>query len=74
MGRVSVAALGALPPPGVNVCYVLGCGEATYNGYSNNMARRLRQHNGELVGGARATSGRGPWRVVAVVTSPLAVV
>ena len=26
--------------------------------------------NGELVGGARATSGRGPWRVVAVVTSP----
>ena len=70
MGRVDVKPLSSVPAPGVDVCYVLGCGQHTYNGYTNNMARRLRQHNGELVGGARATSVRGPWEVVAVVTSP----
>lgn len=33
----------------------------TYNGSTNNLKRRLRQHNGEIKGGAKATQGKGPW-------------
>lgn len=42
------------------VCYLLrGVGTAhTYIGITNNLPRRLRQHNGELVGGAKRTRGR----------------
>lgn len=36
----------------------------TYVGVTTDVARRLRQHNGELAGGARFTRGRGPWRLV----------
>lgn len=39
---------------------------STYNGSTNNLVRRLRQHNGELVGGAKATRGKGPWIFIAV--------
>jgi predicted GIY-YIG superfamily endonuclease len=38
--------------------------KCTYIGMTNNMARRLRQHNGEIVGGARYTTlkrGEGSW-------------
>ena len=38
--------------------------KCTYIGMTNNMTRRLRQHNGEIVGGARYTSlkrGEGSW-------------
>lgn len=49
-------------------CYVITNGKRTYNGFTNNLLRRLRQHNGELIGGARATSGKGPWRYVCVLT------
>ena len=38
----------------------------TYNGSTNNLIRRLRQHNGEIVGGAKATKGKGPWKFVAI--------
>lgn len=36
----------------------------TYIGYTTSMKKRLRQHNGELVGGAKATKYGRPWRVV----------
>lgn len=39
---------------------------STYNGSTNNLVRRLRQHNGEITGGARATRGKGPWVYLAV--------
>lgn len=40
----------------------------TYVGKTNNLHRRLRQHNGELAGGAKATRGRGPWTLAWHVT------
>ena len=42
-------------------------GRRTYNGYTTNFVRRLRQHNGDIQGGARSTRGRGPWRFLAIV-------
>jgi len=41
----------------------------TYNGSTNNPKRRLRQHNEEIVGGARYTHGRGGgWEIYALLT------
>lgn len=41
----------------------------TYNGSTNNPKRRLRQHNEEIVGGARYTHGRGGgWEIYALMT------
>lgn len=58
------------------VCYVIehvGCG-ATYVGVSPDPVRRLRQHNGEIKGGAKYTTsrprganGEGCWRHVCLV-------
>lgn len=31
---------------------------------TNQLSRRLRQHNGEIKGGARATRGHRPWQMV----------
>jgi predicted GIY-YIG superfamily endonuclease len=38
----------------------------TYVGMSNDVPRRLRQHNGELVGGAKYTKSGRPWELVMV--------
>lgn len=40
----------------------------TYVGYSSNPFHRLRQHNGEITGGAKRTKTGGPWRIVCIVS------
>jgi len=48
-------------------CYCLvGKTGKTYVGFSVNVDRRLRQHNGEIKGGAKATRG-GEWTRVCTV-------
>jgi structure-specific endonuclease subunit SLX1 len=55
------------------LCYLLvselpGYTNKTYVGSTNNLGRRIRQHNGELKsGGAKYTSKYRPWRIVATV-------
>lgn len=53
------------------ICYLLTCNRQrrTYIGMTNNFTRRIRQHNGELAGGARATSNpyNRPWTLAATV-------
>lgn len=48
--------------------YLLRSGERTYVGATKCLPRRLRQHNGEIGGGARQTSRTGPWVVACTVT------
>ena len=56
-------------------CYFLGQPNnwqgQTYNGYTVDLKRRLRQHNGEIKGGAHATTkkGKDSWVFIAVLTS-----
>lgn len=41
--------------------YILECNDGTlYCGITNNLARRLQQHNGEIPGGAKYTAQRRP--------------
>lgn len=55
-------------------CYILRnknpkYSHLTYNGSTNNPKRRLRQHNEEIVGGARYTHGRGGgWEIYALLS------
>ena len=50
------------------ICYILKCDNWTYNGCTNNFTRRIRQHNGEIKGGAKCTSRRGPWEPYCIIT------
>lgn len=50
------------------VFYIIRNGCSTYAGVSPDPVRRLRQHNGEISGGAKYTTGRGPgWTHVCLV-------
>jgi predicted GIY-YIG superfamily endonuclease len=40
----------------------------TYVGYTVNLKKRIRQHNGEIKGGAKKTQKYRPWKLVAWVT------
>ena len=45
--------------------YVLLCADSSfYCGITTDLKRRLKQHNGEIKGGAKYTRGRGPHRIV----------
>lgn len=59
-------------------CYILhnNFNNLTYNGYTSNLERRLRQHNCEIKGGARFTTNQvkrhGPdfkWKYLTIITS-----
>ncbi|XP_065871376.1 structure-specific endonuclease subunit slx1 [Euphorbia lathyris] len=39
----------------------------TYVGVTNNFSRRLKQHNGELVGGAKASRAGRPWVCACII-------
>lgn len=69
------ASLAATVPASSAYCYILGQTSQlsrgtgkTYNGYTVNLKRRLRQHNGIIKGGAHATRGNGPWEFIAIMT------
>lgn len=46
------------------VYFVCCADNSLYTGITTNVSRRLRQHNGEIVGGARYTSARRPVSLV----------
>jgi predicted GIY-YIG superfamily endonuclease len=48
--------------------YWIAAGPRAYFGATVDPRKRLRQHNGELAGGAARTCGRGPWRFVRVTS------
>lgn len=51
-------------------CYLLkSCkNNHTYIGYTTDFEKRLRQHNGEISGGAKKTRFSKPWKIVALIT------
>ncbi|QDS68558.1 hypothetical protein FKW77_000082 [Venturia effusa] len=61
----------SLPIPAFYCCYLLRSANGTtlYVGSTPNMRRRLRQHNGDVQGGAKRTSDRKwkPWEVTCIV-------
>lgn len=51
-------------------CYCLNSSQKTYVGCTNDLDRRLQQHNGLKAGGAKATRGRAWTRILSVVGFP----
>ena len=54
-------------------CYILRninplYNNLTYNGITNNLSRRLRQHNSEITGGAKYTKNKGPWEYYVIIS------
>ncbi|KNC52687.1 structure-specific endonuclease SLX1 [Thecamonas trahens ATCC 50062] len=63
---------GPHPTTEFRACYLLTslsetAGGQTYIGYTNDPRRRLRQHNGEIAGGAKKTKSKRPWDMVLLV-------
>lgn len=56
---------------GPHYCYIVANTDndmLTYNGYTNNIVRRLKQHCGILKGGAKYTTRKGPnWNYIAII-------
>lgn len=53
-------------------CYILynDTNNSTYNGYTNNLERRLRQHNKEIKGGAKYTTRQDvQWKYLVTIES-----
>lgn len=42
--------------------------DCTYNGYTVSPFNRIRQHNGEITGGAKYTRGKGKWEIYMLMT------
>ena len=58
----------------MHFCYLIinETGRNTYVGYTVNPTKRLRQHNGEIKGGAKYTSRNGrAWQYIAIISSPV---
>ena len=52
-------------PTKIWTVYLLECGDKTlYCGITNDLENRLKQHEGELTGGAKYTRARNPLKVV----------
>lgn len=49
--------------------YIIANDTCTYAGVSPDPVRRLRQHNGEIKGGAKYTTSKGPgWRHICLIS------
>ena len=49
------------------VVYLLKCDNLSYVGMTNDIFKRLRQHNGEITGGAKYTSKKKRWYPVLII-------
>lgn len=69
---VSISVIEALPPIQSSwFIYILQTSSgALYTGITTDVQRRLRQHNGELNGGAKALRGKGPLTLLSVWQVP----
>jgi predicted GIY-YIG superfamily endonuclease len=51
-------------------CYILqseSTPEKFYIGYTVDMSKRIRQHNGNIVGGAKKTCNNRPWKILCTI-------
>lgn len=57
-------------PKNTHYCYILknDDNQKTYNGYTVNTEKRLRQHNGIITGGAKSTKHSNTWKYICIVS------